>query len=120
MFQSMRRVFESVEKTWHTLASHGEVGDHPWEDEPNLYKRDIMMCASHLAEGVDIDVKMEAVRKMGHLAYTGRHCHFILLLVYSTFYQNLRNQSIMKNRFVDPLTCLQFTGWPDLLKNSIQ
>ncbi len=71
MFESMRRVFESVEKTWHTLASHGETGEQPWDEEPNLYKKDIMMCASQLRDGVDVDVKIQAIRKMGHLAYTG-------------------------------------------------
>ncbi|XP_071797104.1 armadillo-like helical domain-containing protein 2 [Asterias amurensis] len=72
MFESMRRVFvESVEKTWHTLASHGEAGEQPWDEEPNLYKKDIMMCASQLRDGVDVDVKVQAIRKMGHLAYTG-------------------------------------------------
>ncbi|XP_038064406.1 uncharacterized protein LOC119734872 [Patiria miniata] len=71
MFQSMRRVFESVEKTLHTLASHGEAGEHPWDNEPNLFKRDIMICASHLGDGNDVEVRTEAVRKIGHLAYTG-------------------------------------------------
>ncbi|XP_022093633.1 uncharacterized protein LOC110980886 [Acanthaster planci] len=71
MFRSMRRVFESVEKTLHTLASHGEAGEKPWDDEPNLYKKDIMICGSHLRDGTDVEIKIEAVRKMGHLAYTG-------------------------------------------------
>ncbi|XP_072051632.1 armadillo-like helical domain-containing protein 2 [Amphiura filiformis] len=72
MFQSMRKaVREGVEKTWQTIASHGESGDKPWDHENNLYKRDIMMHSVHLAEYADAETKAEALRKIGHLAYTG-------------------------------------------------
>ncbi|KAJ8038011.1 Armadillo-like helical domain-containing protein 2 [Holothuria leucospilota] len=74
MFQSVRRaVVQGVEKTWHTLASHtGEgKGEHLWDKESNLFKRDILMNGQLLGENIDVEVRIEAIRKIGILAYTG-------------------------------------------------
>lgn len=74
MFQSVRRaVVQGVEKTWHTLASHtGEgKGEQLWDKESNLFKRDILMNGQLLGENIDVEVRIEAIRKIGILAYTG-------------------------------------------------
>lgn len=73
MFKSVRRaVVQGVEKTWHTLASHGEGwGDNQWDNETNRYKREILMTAKDLALGTDPDTMVEAIGKIGHLAWTG-------------------------------------------------
>ena len=67
-----KAVVHGVEKTWQTIASHGESGDKPWDHEINLYKRDIMMHSAQLSDNVDADTKAEAIRKIGHLAYVGK------------------------------------------------
>lgn len=75
MFQSVRRaVVQGVEKTWHTLASHtGDgKGDQLWDEESNLYKREILINGTLLGENQDIEVRIEAIRKLGHLSYTGK------------------------------------------------
>ncbi len=74
MLKSVRKaVREGVEKTWQTIASHGEYGDKPWDHETNLYKRDIMMHSMQLtADNVDAETKADSIRKIGHLAYTGK------------------------------------------------
>ncbi|XP_071962367.1 armadillo-like helical domain-containing protein 2 [Antedon mediterranea] len=70
MFNSMKKVVQSVEKTWQHLASHAEQGN-AWDNETNLYKRGILMNAQILSDRVDVDTKIEALKKIGHLAYTG-------------------------------------------------
>ncbi|XP_033117842.1 armadillo-like helical domain-containing protein 2 [Anneissia japonica] len=71
MFNSMKKVVQSVEKTWQNLASHAEQSSNAWDNEQNLYKRGILMNIHFLTDRVDVDTKIEALRKIGHLAYTG-------------------------------------------------
>ena len=72
MFESVRkRVREGVENAWQTIASHGESGDKPWDHEANLYKRDMMMYSMQLEDNADAECKAEAIKKIGHLSYTG-------------------------------------------------
>lgn len=75
MFQSVRRALvQGVEKTWNTLASHtGDgKGDQLWDNETNLYRREILINGQLLGDNQDVEVRIEAVRKIGHLAYTGK------------------------------------------------